>query len=112
MQTDEFQISFEIIAGRIIHSVSSGYLRDIHLPGIIALRDGLVASIAQLEAPGISLPTWAASQVCNAGHGADRFRASEIENMKKDGSRAWVYWNNRPIKNAERRIVEILVACR
>ena len=51
MQTPEFSIFFEIIAGRIIHSVSSGYLRDIHLPGIIALRDEVVASIKQLGPP-------------------------------------------------------------
>ena len=51
MQTDDFQISFEIIAGRIIHSISSGYLRDIHLPGIITLRDEVVASISHFETP-------------------------------------------------------------
>ncbi|MDJ0808995.1 MAG: diguanylate cyclase [Desulfobacterales bacterium] len=51
MDTPDFRISFEIIDGRIIHSVSSGFLRDIHLPGIIALRDEVVAAIKRVEPP-------------------------------------------------------------
>jgi diguanylate cyclase (GGDEF)-like protein/PAS domain S-box-containing protein len=38
----------------------------------------------------------------------DRFRTNENENMKKDGSRVWVYWNNRAIQDEDGRIVEIL----
>jgi diguanylate cyclase (GGDEF)-like protein/PAS domain S-box-containing protein len=51
MEAEDFQIRFEIIAGSIIHSVSSGYLRDIHLPGIIALRDEVVTSVKQFGPP-------------------------------------------------------------
>ncbi|MDJ0720615.1 MAG: diguanylate cyclase [Desulfobacterales bacterium] len=52
METPDFKIAFEIVAGRIIHSVSSGYLRVIHLPGLIALRDEVVASMRPLGPPG------------------------------------------------------------
>ncbi len=52
MEMPDFKITFEIVAGQIIHSVSSGYLRDIHLPGIIALRDDVVASMRSLGSPG------------------------------------------------------------
>ncbi len=51
METAEFRIRFEIIAGHIIHSVSSGYLRDIHLPQLIALRDEVVASVKPIIPP-------------------------------------------------------------
>ncbi len=51
MDTSDFRIAFEIIDGRIIHSVSSGFLRDIHLPGIIALRDEVAAAINKVEPP-------------------------------------------------------------
>ena len=51
MDMPDFRIAFEIIDGRIIHSVSSGFLRDIHLPGIIAMRDEVVAAIKQVATP-------------------------------------------------------------
>ncbi len=52
MEAPDFQIAFEIVDGRIIHSVSSGYLRDVHLPGIIALRDEVAASMRPMGPPG------------------------------------------------------------
>jgi diguanylate cyclase (GGDEF)-like protein/PAS domain S-box-containing protein len=51
LEAEGFEIRFEVIAGRIIHSVSSGYLRDNHLPGIIALRDEVVASVKHFGPP-------------------------------------------------------------
>ena len=51
MEKPDFKIAFEIVDGRIIHSVSSGYMRDIHLPGLIALRDEVVASMRPLGPP-------------------------------------------------------------
>jgi diguanylate cyclase (GGDEF)-like protein/PAS domain S-box-containing protein len=51
LETADFRIRFEIIAGHIIHSVSSGYLRDIHLPQLIALRDEVAASVKPIIPP-------------------------------------------------------------
>ena len=51
LETTDFRIRFELIAGHIIHSVSSGYLRDIHLPQLIALRDEVAASVKPIIPP-------------------------------------------------------------
>ena len=38
----------------------------------------------------------------------EQYPTNEIENTRKDGSRAWVAWTNKPVRNKEGRIVEIL----
>jgi PAS domain S-box-containing protein len=38
----------------------------------------------------------------------ERYPTSEIENIRRDGSRAWVAWTNKPIRDDAGRIVEIL----
>jgi PAS domain S-box-containing protein len=38
----------------------------------------------------------------------DRFRTKEIENMRRDGSRAWIAWNHTPVRDKHGRIFEIL----
>ncbi len=49
MEAEDFSIRYEIIAGCIIHSVSCGYLRDIHLPELFTLRDAVAASVKQVD---------------------------------------------------------------
>ncbi|MBC2741487.1 MAG: PAS domain S-box protein [Desulfosarcina sp.] len=38
----------------------------------------------------------------------ERYPTNEIENVRRDGSRAWIAWNNKPILDKTDRIVEIL----
>ena len=38
----------------------------------------------------------------------ERYPTNEIENIRRDGSRAWVAWTNKPIRDDAGRIVEIL----
>lgn len=38
----------------------------------------------------------------------DRYPTNEIENVRRDGSRAWVAWTNKPVRDKKGRIVEIL----
>jgi PAS domain S-box-containing protein len=38
----------------------------------------------------------------------EKYPTNEIENIRRDGSRAWVAWTNKPIRNKEGRVVEIL----
>jgi PAS domain S-box-containing protein len=39
---------------------------------------------------------------------SERYEVSENENTKKDGSRAWIAWTNRPLRDREGEIMEIL----
>lgn len=38
----------------------------------------------------------------------EHYPTYEIENVRRDGSRAWIAWNNNPIRDKKGRIVEIL----
>ena len=38
----------------------------------------------------------------------EAFETNEHENMRKDGSRVWMLWRNRPILNSEGELIEIL----
>ena len=38
----------------------------------------------------------------------ERYPTNEIENIRRDGSRAWIAWTNQPIRDDAGRIVEIL----
>jgi PAS domain S-box-containing protein len=38
----------------------------------------------------------------------ERYPTNEIENVRRGGSRAWIAWNNKPIRDKTDRIVEIL----
>lgn len=38
----------------------------------------------------------------------ERYPTNEIENIRRDGSRAWIAWTNKPVRNKTDRIVEIL----
>ena len=38
----------------------------------------------------------------------EQYPTNEIENTRKDGSRAWIAWTNKPVRNKEGRVVEIL----
>ena len=38
----------------------------------------------------------------------ERYPTNEIENIRRDGSRAWVAWTNKPVRDKYGRIVEIL----
>lgn len=42
-----------------------------------------------------------------AGH-PDRFLYNENENMRKDGSRVWIAWTNRPIRDSAGKVIEVL----
>jgi diguanylate cyclase (GGDEF)-like protein/PAS domain S-box-containing protein len=46
--------------------------------------------------------------IANLAREPDSFRINENENIKKDGTRVWIYWNNRAIKDNAGRIVEIM----
>lgn len=48
---DGFRISFEIIDGRILHTVSEGFFRDTHLPKLIAMRDRVYRSLLDPQDP-------------------------------------------------------------
>jgi PAS domain S-box-containing protein len=41
-------------------------------------------------------------------HHPDHYTTNENENVKKDGSRVWISWTNRPLYDAEGNLVEIL----
>lgn len=49
-----------------------------------------------------------AAFIQNLQQDPERYRISENENIKKDGTRVWIYWNNRAIQNGAGQIVEIL----
>ncbi|BBO86081.1 hypothetical protein DSCO28_66470 [Desulfosarcina ovata subsp. sediminis] len=38
----------------------------------------------------------------------ERYPANEIENIRKDGSRAWIAWTNKPVRDKHGRVFEIL----
>jgi signal transduction histidine kinase len=38
----------------------------------------------------------------------ERYPTNEIENVRRNGSRAWIAWTNKPVRNKTGRIIEIL----
>jgi PAS domain S-box-containing protein len=38
----------------------------------------------------------------------ERYPTNEIENTRRDGTRAWIAWTNKPVRNKDGRIIEIL----
>jgi PAS domain S-box-containing protein len=38
----------------------------------------------------------------------ERYPTNEIENVRRDGSRAWIAWTNKPVRDKTNRIVEIM----
>jgi PAS domain S-box-containing protein len=38
----------------------------------------------------------------------ERYPTNELENVRRDGSRAWIAWTNKPVRDKDERIVEIL----
>jgi PAS domain S-box-containing protein len=46
--------------------------------------------------------------IADLGRRPDRYATNENENMRRDGSRVWVSWTNRPLYNAQGEISEIL----
>jgi len=51
LDLDGFRIAFEIIDGRILHTVSEGFFRDTHLPKLIAMRDRVYRSLLEPQDP-------------------------------------------------------------
>jgi diguanylate cyclase (GGDEF)-like protein/PAS domain S-box-containing protein len=51
LELDGFRIAFEIIDGRILHTVSEGFFRDTHLPKLIAMRDRVYRSLLEPQDP-------------------------------------------------------------
>jgi len=49
-----------------------------------------------------------AATMRDLGAHPDRYAANQNENMRKDGSRVWVSWSNKPIRNADGRMTELL----
>ncbi|WP_306549331.1 PAS domain S-box protein [Desulfobulbus sp.] len=46
--------------------------------------------------------------IADLGHRPARYATNENENMRRDGSRVWVSWTNRPLYNAQGEVSEIL----
>jgi PAS domain S-box-containing protein len=38
----------------------------------------------------------------------ERYPTNEIENVRRNGTRVWIAWTNKPFRNKDRRIIEIL----
>jgi diguanylate cyclase (GGDEF)-like protein/PAS domain S-box-containing protein len=51
LNLDGFRTRFEIIDGRILHTVSEGFFRDTHLPDLIAMRDRVYRSLLDPQKP-------------------------------------------------------------
>jgi len=46
-----FRVRFEVIDGHILHSISEGHFKDIHLSPLISLRDRISRSLASVAGP-------------------------------------------------------------
>lgn len=51
LDMDDFRVRFEVIDGTILHSISEGQFRDVHLSPLITLRDRIYRSLANVEGP-------------------------------------------------------------
>ena len=51
LELDGFRTRYEVIDGHILHSISEGSLREIHLSHLSALRDRVFGSLSDLQGP-------------------------------------------------------------
>jgi PAS domain S-box-containing protein len=49
-----------------------------------------------------------AGKITDIGEHPDRYAANENENIRKDGSRVWIAWTNKPIYNLDGKFLELL----
>lgn len=48
------------------------------------------------------------AMILDIGQNPDKYLANENENMRRDGTRVWIFWTNKPLYNEGGEVIEIL----